>query len=187
MEGHRLRHRLSALVFGYGSLVGEAPGAVRARLEGRSLRWGVAMDNTVDLPGYKCYLAPDGSRPDVCVAFLDVTEDPAGAVDGVCVPVGDGGLPALDARERNYDRLDVTASVTGAGGQVWAYAGRPDSRARYAQAVRDGRCVIARGYLDAVRAGIVAVLGAAAAARLDEATARSGLPVCELRRVDLDP
>jgi Gamma-glutamyl cyclotransferase, AIG2-like len=183
VEGHRLRRELSAFVFGYGSLVADAPGAAPARLAGRSLRWGVAMDNAVDLPGYKCYLAPDGSRPDVCVAFLDVAEDPGGAVDGLCVPVPDGALGALDARERNYDRVEV--AVRGAAGTVWAYAGRPDSRARFAQAVRDGRCMIARAYLEAVRDGLAAALGPGAVARLDDATARSGLPVRDLRRVDL--
>ena len=30
------------------------------------------MDNTRDLPGYKYYVAPDGTRPAVFVAFLDV-------------------------------------------------------------------------------------------------------------------
>lgn len=144
------------------------------------------MDNAVDLPGYKCFLAPDGDRPDVCVAFLDVAEDAAGAVDGICVRVLDRALPALDARERNYDRVDVTRAVAGAAeGTIWAYAGRPDARARFAQAVRDGRCVIAREYLDAVRSGFAALLGAAAAERLDAETERSRLPVRELRRVDL--
>ena len=35
--------------------------------------WGVAMDNRVDVPGYKPYrLRADGSRPAVFVAFLDI-------------------------------------------------------------------------------------------------------------------
>jgi hypothetical protein len=179
VEGDRLRHELR--LFGYGSLAADVLAAgVPARLPGWRLTWGVAMDNAVDLPAYKCYLAADGSRPDVCVAFLDIEPDPHGEVEGLCVDVGERELPALDARERNYERVAVDAD-----GAAWAYAGRADSRARYAAAARDGRCVIARPYLESVRSGLAAALGEAAAARVDEAARRSGLPVAELRRVDL--
>ena len=93
------------LVFGYGSLVA-LPGAVRSELGGHRRLWGVAMDNAVDIPGYKRYLAPDGSRPDVCVAFLDIEPDACGSVIGACFAVAD--LAALDCREHNYERVDVT-------------------------------------------------------------------------------
>jgi len=183
VEGDRLRHDL---IFGYGSLAADVVArGVPARLAGWSLTWGVAMDNAVDLPGYKCWLAPDGSRPDVCVAFLDVAPDARGEVAGLCVRVAPVELPALDARERNYERVAVSVDGTGAAATAWAYAGRADSRARFAAAARDGRGVIARPYLDAVRTGLAAALGDAASARVDEATRRSGLPVAELRRVDL--
>jgi hypothetical protein len=56
------------------------------------------MDNAVAIPGYKVYVAADGSRPDVCVAFLDVAEDPGGCVTGVCMPVDAPALAALDRR-----------------------------------------------------------------------------------------
>jgi len=45
--------------------------------------------------------------------------------------------------------------------------------------------VIARDYLAAVEAGIAATLGAAARARVREEARRAGLPVRDLRRVDL--
>ena len=32
------------------------------------------MDNSVDLPGYKHYVDPDGARPDVKVTFLNLVE-----------------------------------------------------------------------------------------------------------------
>jgi hypothetical protein len=52
------------------------------------------------------------------------------------VPVDAAALAALDHRERNYERTDVTAAVDGApDGPVWTYAGRGDSRARFAAAV----------------------------------------------------
>ena len=88
-------------VFGYASLVG-ADGLRPATLRGHRRVWGVAMDNTVDLPGYKRYLAPDGSRPALCVAFLDVVPDASASVEGLCVPVDGDALAWLDDRERNY-------------------------------------------------------------------------------------
>jgi gamma-glutamylcyclotransferase (GGCT)/AIG2-like uncharacterized protein YtfP len=183
VEGHRLRHDLD-LVFGYGSLVA---GAGRpARLRGHRRVWGVAMDNTVDLPGYKLYLAPDGSRPALCVAFLDVVRDARASVEGVCVPVDAGALARLDDRERNYERVDVTGHVgVDPPGRVWLYRGREDSRARFAAARRDGRCAIARDYLAAVEAGIRAALGDAAWEAFAAQAPGDGLPVRDLRRVDL--
>ena len=69
------------------------------------------MDNTRDLPGYKYYVAPDGTRPAVFVAFLDVAPAAGASVGGVCSPVDATLLAELDARERNYERRDVTALV----------------------------------------------------------------------------
>jgi hypothetical protein len=178
VEGDGLRHDV---VFGYGSLV--AGRGRRARLDGYRRVWGVAMDNTVDLPGYKRYLAPDGSRPALCVAFLDVVPDPSGSVDGLCVPVDGDGLARLDDRERNYERIDVTGHVgVDAPARVWTYVGRAESRARFAAARREGRCAIARDYLAAVESGVRAALGDAAWEAFAPA---DGLPVRDLRRVDL--
>jgi hypothetical protein len=159
---------------------------VPARLHGWRRRWGVAMDNRADLPGYKHYLDADGTRPAVCVAFLDVVPDARAAVDGLCVPVGAAELAALDARERNYVRVEVTGQLDPAAGlgRVWTYTGREDSRARFAAAAAAGECVIARGYLEAVAAGFRTALGDVAWARVDAAAPRAGLPVRELLRVD---
>ena len=140
------------------------------------------MDNAVTIPGYKCFLAADGSRPDVCVAFLDVREDVEGSVNGVCVPVDAEALAALDARERNYRRVDVTAAVQPAAGTVWTYAGRADSRARYAAAAAAGRLVIASEYAAAVEYGFRALGQWEEFAALTE---DHRPPLRELRRVDL--
>jgi Gamma-glutamyl cyclotransferase, AIG2-like len=128
------------------------------------------MDNTVTLPGYKYYLAPDGSRPDVCVAFLDVRPDAHASAHGVLLPVDAAALAALDARERQYERVDVSGQVDGVRGTVWVYAGREESRRRFAAALDDGRCVVARSYLDLV----APVSGGPLP------------PVRELQRVDVD-
>jgi hypothetical protein len=111
------------------------------------------MDNAVTIRGYKYYLDADGRRPDVCVAFLDVEETPGAWVNGVCVPVDEAMLRALDERERNYERADVTGAVEPAMGRTWVYAGRPDSRRRFAEAAAEGRCVVARAYAELVERG----------------------------------
>jgi hypothetical protein len=160
------------VVFGYGSLAGEHQDCPVARLRGWRRTWGVAMDNRVDVPGYKSYrLRSDGSRPAVFVAFLDIEPDPAGVVTGICMPVSDADLAALDARERNYDRIDVTASVDGApAGQVWAYRGSVAGRARLRAGRDTGRAVVSRDYLDGLAGGLHP----------------DGLPVLDLERVELE-
>src|SRR5918997_3788870 len=127
-------------LFGYGSLAADLPGGRVAELHGYRRLWGVAMDNRVDLRGYKHYrLRSDGSRPPVFVAFLDVVADADAVTRGVCVPVEAAQLPALDCRERNYDRVDVTDAVPEPPGTVWAYLGTPAGRRRLQRAREGGR------------------------------------------------
>jgi hypothetical protein len=168
-------------VFGYGSLAAECAGP-RARLQGHRRVWGVAMDNRLDIPGYKSYRRPDGSRPAVYVAFLDIVEAPGAAVDGVLLAVDDDdALRALDARERNYDRVDVTATVVDAPATVWTYRGSDAGRERLRTGVRTGSAVVDAGYLEAVRATFSA-LGID-----DDVRPGDALPAIALRRLDLPP
>ena len=170
-------------VFGYGSLAADLAGGHAARLRGYRRAWGVAMDNRIDVAGYKHYrLRSDGSRPAVCVAFLDLVADPHAATSGVCVPVAPEQLPALDRRERNYDRVDVTAAVAEARGTVWAYVGTAAGRGRLRRARDRGRAVVSRDYLDRTRAAFTA-LGAAALAEFERTAAVGDLPVWELDRL----
>src|SRR5215211_2967391 len=121
-----------AFVFGYGSLLDGATG-VPCHLRGWRRRFGVAMDNRRTIPGYKYFLdARTGARPEVFVAFLDVVPEPGAAVQGIAAEVDPARLEALDDRERNYARVDVAAAVA-------------------AQ-----RAVVARAYVDDVRAGFAA-------------------------------
>ena len=146
-----------AFVFGYGSLVRGSAG-VPCRLAGHRRRWGVAMDNERTLPGYKYFRDPSTrARPAVFVAFLDAVPEPAAHVDGLAFAVDESALAALDARERNYRRVEVTAQVGASlGGRVWAYLGLEEARERYAAGVRSGTAVVSRGYLEGVRAGFAA-------------------------------
>jgi hypothetical protein len=182
-------------VFGYGSLVTGRLIPSRERREegfvadlvGMRRGWGVAMDNTVEVPGYKCYLDPDGARPAVSVCFLDIDLDdsPGACVNGVCLPVAAGELAALDRRERNYERIDVSDRLPGAGGaRVWAYRGSADGRARFDDGVRAGTAVIHAGYLEAVRTGF-RVLGEAEWAACAPSLDSGGLRVLELVRREL--
>jgi Gamma-glutamyl cyclotransferase, AIG2-like len=171
-------------VFGYGSLAAQrrAEGFV-AELPGYTRGWGVAMDNACDLPGYKWYADAGGGRPAVFVAFLDIVESPGGAVNGLCLPVTGAELPALDARERNYDRIDVSERI-GSGGRVWAYVGSVAGRERLRRGRAAGTAVIARGYLDGVRAAFQA-LGPRVWAGCEPSLDPGGLPVVALTRHEL--
>jgi cation transport regulator ChaC len=140
-------------VFGYGSLPAEVEG-VACTLRDHRRDWDVAMDNRETIPGYKVYLDPEtGEQPPVHVAYLSIVPAPGESVDGVAFPVSDEQLAALDRRERNYDRHDVTDLVDAdLGGRVWAYAGSADGRRRLADGLRDGTAVVAHGYLEKVGA-----------------------------------
>jgi hypothetical protein len=177
----------SDLVLGYGSLV--VPGHPRAALRGHRRVWGVAMDNRVVVPGYKVYVDAESARPAVAVAFLDVEPDPepGTCVTGTLLAVDAAALAALDRRERQYDRVDVTALVTGApaGSRVWVYAGAPAGRAR-AQTGRTlgAGVVIQRAYLERVERAHDA-LGAGALQAYRAATEPPPFPVVDLERRDV--
>jgi hypothetical protein len=128
------------------------------RLHGHRRRWGVAMDNRRTLPGYKYFLDErTGERPEVLVAFLDAQPELGAHVDGLAFEVDEAALAILDARERNYRRVDVTSRLDRSlGGRVWAYLGLDEARARYEAGVAAGNAVVSRAYVNDVRAGFAA-------------------------------
>jgi gamma-glutamylcyclotransferase (GGCT)/AIG2-like uncharacterized protein YtfP len=172
-------------VFGYGSLAAVADPHERViALNDHHRHWGVAMDNSKTFPGYKCFVREDGSQPALYVAFLDVVTVSGSVVNGVCRPVTAEQLAALDARERNYHRRDVTTQIEDPPGRVWAYVGSTAGRARLETGRQAGTAVVCRAYRDAVLQGFER-LGAAELARFHASTDFDGLPVHDLRRVDL--
>ena len=172
-------------VFGYASLVQDGGPGVVATMRGARRGWGVATDNTRGIPGYKMYLLrSDGSRPAVFVAFLDLFLDPEGSVDGVCRPVSPEELEVLDRRERNYDRVDVTASIESPPGRVWAYMGSAAGRERLRGARAASAAVVSRDYERKVHAGFRG-LGAEHYAAFLSSYSLEGLPVWDLERIDL--
>jgi gamma-glutamylcyclotransferase (GGCT)/AIG2-like uncharacterized protein YtfP len=109
--------------------------------------WGVAMDNRRTIPGYKFYVDPEtGERPAVFVTFVCIWPEPGASVEGVVFEVDDDGLAALDRRERNYDRRDVSAHVDG-DGPVWAYLASDAGRERFAAGRAAGTAVVSEEYL----------------------------------------
>jgi hypothetical protein len=126
------------------------------------------MDNAVDLPGYKYYVEPDGSRPDVKVAFVNLVPG-TGAVNGLVI---DADPEVLDRRERNYERVEVEPGL-------WAYVGTAEARARY----EAGPSVVSREYLELVRRGFAAL---GQLEQFERTTDPPEVPVRDLRRVDLD-
>lgn len=142
-------------VFGYGSLAAEGEDGYVTTLAGHRRRWGVAMDNRRDLPGYKWYrLRATGARPQAFVAFLDVVAAGADdAVNGRCLPVDATALRLLDARERNYERVDVSDRVAEARGRVWTYVGSAAGRERLARGRRAGALLVSQEYRDDVEHG----------------------------------
>jgi gamma-glutamylcyclotransferase (GGCT)/AIG2-like uncharacterized protein YtfP len=184
---------MAQYIFGYGSLTAR-PGPVPTRelkehgfiadLVGLRRVWGVAMDNRRDLSGYKYYTDAAGGRPQVYVAYLDLVaapDDPGAAVNGLCLPVDDRQLSALDRRERNYERTDVSDRVDAGGARVWAYLGSAAARERLAAGRGDGTAVIEGGYVRTVEAAF-AVLGAPEHDACRPSLEPGDLPVLELTR-----
>jgi hypothetical protein len=169
-------------LFGYGSLLPAGTTALPrearpCRLGGWQRTWGVAMDNTVDLPGYKHFVTPEGERPALMVAFLSITPQAGASVNGVALPVRAEALPALDDRERNYARVEVDVGLPG---PVWAYAALDAARERLQRGLREGRLAIASSYYERVLAGFDAL---GQRAEFERLTARMPAPVVDLEVV----
>jgi cation transport regulator ChaC len=185
--------RMAQFVFGYGSLAAPAGRPLTrertahgfvADLAGVRRTWGVAMDNRRSLPGYKYYTDAAGRRPEVFVAYLDLVaapDDPAAAVNGLCLPVDDVVLEQLDRRERNYERVNISDHLALAGLRVWAYLGSAAARERLVAGRRAGTAVIDAAYRRAVQAGFAA-LGAREHAACRRSLEPDGMPVVELTR-----
>jgi cation transport regulator ChaC len=187
----RAQPMIDQYVFAYGSLLRDLSGPLGAGMTPSRLRdhrraWNVAMDNSRSLAGYKYYLsASDLSRPAVFVTFLNLVPAPGHYVSGMLFAVGEDELAALDRRERNYERREVTDLVDEPlTGLIWTYIGKPEAERRFALGSREGRAVIDRGYLETVRAGFEPI-AADALVEFDATTDPHACPVVELRRVDL--
>jgi cation transport regulator ChaC len=165
-------------VFGYGSLVeltaplargGRLFPAVPGRLRGFRRRWGVAMNNGEASEAEKHFVDPaSGLKPSVAVAYLDLEEAPGQAVNGLAIPVDAARLRELDERERNYERVEVSAAFEpGLAQTVHVYRGSAAARARCAAA--DGEICVSRQYAERIEAAFRA-LGDGALAEYERST-----------------
>ena len=128
----------------YGWLAADLPGSHPAVLRGRRRGWGVAMDNRVDVPGYKPYrLRADGCRPAVFVAFLDLfrTRRPtAGSASPSTAPRCRARPARAQLRPRRRDRAAVdgpppapSGPTVGAAGGRRRLGAAPAARSRRGQ------------------------------------------------------
>lgn len=153
-------------IFGYGSLVsknsterflGRGIGAgdfYLCKLAGFKRKWNVAMDNSLDIPGYKVYLdAFTKQRPKIFVVFLNIVPEAHCQVNGILLKVTEKELELFDKRERNYnrilinDKLDIRLE-----GSCWTFVGKKENEERYKLAELAGTAFIDKSYYNMVDA-----------------------------------
>jgi hypothetical protein len=184
-------------VFGYASLVGlrtacssdveDVP--LPGRLRGFRRRWGVAMNNWEGGDAVKHFVdRATGERPRIRVAYLDIYEEVGCAVNGLALPVDRARLEALDAREVNYERVELSAAFEPDGGpghlpgspRVFAYLGLDAARERCRRGAADGDAFVSRDYAQGVRRAF-AGLAPGALAEFDRTTDPLPFPERDLR------
>ncbi len=177
---------MTEYIFGYASLVAlSAPEAVGGRLHGFRRCWGVAMSNWEGGEEAKHFLdSATGARPRIRVVYLDIYEQPDSTVNGLALPVDAELLAALDAREVNYERVDVTAAFAPElDARVFTYLGLDAARERCLEGAEDGDIFVSRDYVTGVRRAFER-LTPDALAEFDRTTDPLPLPERDLRVVN---
>lgn len=166
-------------VFGYGSLVavdvGE-PGIDGAAARPGTLKnwrrgWNVAMDNASAESDTKHFLDPDtGQRPDIYVAWLNVYQRTGAHVNGVFLPTTAAALAALDLRERNYRRVEVSEGASLATHlPIWTYTGLAAGVERFRVGLATGALFVSSDYHEICRQAFLS-RGRTFADRFDDTT-----------------
>jgi hypothetical protein len=126
---------------------------VPGRLRGFRRLWGAAMNNWEAANDHKHFVDPEtGERPRIRVAYLDIEPNERRAINGLAIPVDATRLAALDEREVNYERAEVTGAFEPpVGGRVFTYVGTKAARERCRQGLADGDCFVSRDYVGGVR------------------------------------
>ncbi|NET10514.1 MAG: gamma-glutamylcyclotransferase [Symploca sp. SIO2B6] len=153
------------LIFGYGSLVNvehlqndlgrtlEAEKDFRfCQLQHFRRCWTVAMDNRINIPGYKYYVdVHTGQRPNGFVTFLNIRPCQGTSITGIVFKVSTQELERLDQRERNYRKLDVTEHLdVPVSEKVYAYVGLDESEKHYYEGVTQDSAIISKDYYELV-------------------------------------
>lgn len=181
-------------VFGYGSLVSPAsfghtlgraprPGTdfFEAEVAGYGRRWNYALMHSVG--------ETIGDRhPDQTwtIVALGVVESQHETVNGIVAWVEEHELVALDRRESQYDRVEVTASATvhhggELDGPVVTYVPRREPQALYEWARDRGRAAVEQRYWDLVD-GAFADLGEDRRKRYHATTPPPDIPIVPMER-----
>lgn len=108
-----------------------------------------------------------GERLRVRVAYLDIHESEGASVNGLAIPVDEARLVALDAREVNYERIDISDAFEQVGAdarassgpqgaaqpprRVFTYVGTEAGRERCRRGAAEGNVCVSADYLAAVR------------------------------------
>jgi len=149
-----------AYVFGYASLVALEGDAVLGRLHGYRRFWGAAMNNWEGGEEAKHFIDREtGERPRIRVAYLDIEPREQSTVNGVAIPADAERLRAFDAREINYERVEVSdafepidaAAAPAGSSPVFTYIGLDAARERCHQGAADGDICVSRDYVAGVR------------------------------------
>lgn len=104
----------------------------------------------------------------------------------LALPVDADGLARTDARERGYDRVDVTARFrpepegTAVDGPVWIYTASAEARVLLRAAHAEGRAAVSAAYADRVERAFAA-RGPQALARYRASTDDPPFPRRDLR------
>jgi hypothetical protein len=180
---------MPAYVFGYASLVAlEDAEALPGRLRGHRRSWGVAMNNWEGGEGVKHWLDREsGERPHIRVAYIDLREQEGSVVNGLALPVDADRLAELDAREINYERIEVTEAFEPAGPpadalRVFTYVGLGAARERCRLGAEEGNVYVSGDYAGTVRRAFER-LGPDALAEFDRTTDPLPFPERDLRVV----
>ncbi|MEM9217400.1 MAG: gamma-glutamylcyclotransferase family protein [Cyanobacteria bacterium P01_F01_bin.150] len=184
------------LIFGYGSLVnvehlqaylGRTLVAnqdfMLCRLQDYCRCWTAAMDNRINLPGYKFYVEKhSGNRPQGVVTFLNIRPCSGKTITGIVFDVSEQELQRLDLRERNYRKVDVSDMIDSPTSRsIYAYVGRKESDQRYQQGLEQKSAIISRDYYDLVY-GAYKALGAEALADYMDTTDPPQIPIVDLEK-----
>jgi hypothetical protein len=98
-----------------------------------------------------------GERPRIRIAYLDLRASEDDAVNGVAIPVDDERLAAFDAREINYERVDVTSAFelsspeASSPSRVFTYRGLDAARERCREGAAAQDIFVSRDYAAGVR------------------------------------
>lgn len=185
-------------VFGYGSLVSpdsiattigrpvdRADGYAASVLHGFTRGW-----NYGSLRQRATWDGPHGRVEAGVVVSLGLVVRSDAATNGAVIRVTEHEFAALDRRESDYDRVDVTDRIEGLSvadrGRVYTYVPRRSAIERYEAARARRRAAVKQGYVELVEAAFAA-LGEHAVDLYRTSTPHPDVPIVDPERVWLAP